>query len=386
MQYFIFYSASNIFGAIIFSIMLAHDLLGVDRQEKQIKYDRVLVAFMLYFISDAFWAGVDSGVFPVNIYTAALTNFTNYIIMSLIMYTWLDFVMAVEQSPHRNRPINKFAVLFPFVVATVMLIATFLAAPKILIGPDLKPTAVYTMFLVGVPYIYIIAVILYTIKKALHEENPIFRRKHIFLGILPILAVVGGVIQMLVIPELTLFCFASTILMLLFYLQSLDRQISTDPLTGLNNRGQIMHYASQPGNLRLEGRPTYVVMMDINNFKKINDTYGHEEGDRALVITAQALIDVVKECSFPVFLGRYGGDEFILIVNPSREDQLVDMMSEIHIRLGEKCKEDARSYDLSISIGYDELVGEQDTFQKCLQRADNKLYIEKEHNRITKTL
>ena len=366
--------------------MLAHDLLGVDRQEKQIKYDRVLVAFMLYFISDAFWAGVDSGVFPVNIYTVALTNFTNYIIMSLIMYTWLDFVMAVEQSPHRNRPINKFAVLFPFVVATVMLIATFMAAPKILIGPDLKPTALYTMFLVGVPYIYIIAVILYTIKKALNEESPIFRRKHIFLGILPILAVVGGVIQMLVIPELTLFCFASTILMLLFYLQSLDRQISTDPLTGLNNRGQIMHYASQPGNLRLEGRPTYVVMMDINNFKKINDTYGHEEGDRALVITAQALIDVVKECSFPVFLGRYGGDEFILIVNPSREDQLVDMLSEIHIRLGEKCKEDARSYDLSISIGYDELVGEQDTFQKCLQRADNKLYIEKEHNRITKTL
>ena len=56
-DYFIYYASTNIVGAIIFGIMLIHDCLGVDRQEKQIKYDHSLIAFMLYFISDAIWAG-----------------------------------------------------------------------------------------------------------------------------------------------------------------------------------------------------------------------------------------------------------------------------------------------------------------------------------------
>ena len=59
-EYFTYYASSNIVGIIIFGIMLAHDCLGVDRQEKQLKYDQVLIAFILYFISDAIWSGVDA--------------------------------------------------------------------------------------------------------------------------------------------------------------------------------------------------------------------------------------------------------------------------------------------------------------------------------------
>ena len=49
--YFVYYASINIVGAIIFSILLIHDYSRVDRQEKQVKYDRALVAFLLYFIS-----------------------------------------------------------------------------------------------------------------------------------------------------------------------------------------------------------------------------------------------------------------------------------------------------------------------------------------------
>ena len=76
-EYFTYYASSNIVGVIIFGIMLAHDCLGVDRQEKQLKYDQVLIAFILYFISDAIWSGVDAGVFPVNRFTVLGTNFAN---------------------------------------------------------------------------------------------------------------------------------------------------------------------------------------------------------------------------------------------------------------------------------------------------------------------
>lgn len=382
--YFIYYVSANIVGAIIFGIMLAHDLAGVDRQEKQVKYDRVLTAFILYFISDSLWAGVDSGVLPVNLFTAAVTDFLNYINMILIMYTWLDYVMAVEQAPHRNRKINKFAVLFPFLIATVILIITFVAAPGALIDSEFKVTPLFYGFMLTVPYIYLIAEIVYTIKKALQEENHIDRRKHIYLGMLPVLIVAGGLFQTIFMPELPLFCFTSIIIMTLFYIQSMDAQISTDPLTRLNNRGQIMRYISQASNLRIEGRPTFVVMIDINDFKMINDRYGHSEGDSALVMTSDALVEVIKNTNFPVFLGRYGGDEFVLIVYPSREEELKSMLAEIREILDKRCQSAGKPYKLSVAIGYDEMLGDQDTFQKCLQRADNKLYLNKDYMKVNR--
>ena len=58
-DYFIYYASANMVGAVVFGIMLIHDCLGVDRQEKQIKYDQALIAFMLYFISDVIWVGFD---------------------------------------------------------------------------------------------------------------------------------------------------------------------------------------------------------------------------------------------------------------------------------------------------------------------------------------
>ena len=96
-EYFIYYASSNIVGVLIFGVMLAHDCLGVDRQEKQLKYDHVLIAFMLYFLSDAIWSGVDSGTFPVNIFTVLLTNFSNFIISAAITFTWIRYVLAMEQ-------------------------------------------------------------------------------------------------------------------------------------------------------------------------------------------------------------------------------------------------------------------------------------------------
>ena len=83
-DYFIYYASTNIVGAIIFGIMLIHDCLGVDRQEKQIKYDQALIAFLMYFISDAIWAGFDSGVFPASRLSALITNFSNFVIIEVL--------------------------------------------------------------------------------------------------------------------------------------------------------------------------------------------------------------------------------------------------------------------------------------------------------------
>ena len=86
-DYFIYYASSNIVGAIIFGLMLIHDHKSLDRQEKQLKYDQALIAFLLYFISDAVWVAVDSGVIPANRISALATNLANFSIMTTIIYS-----------------------------------------------------------------------------------------------------------------------------------------------------------------------------------------------------------------------------------------------------------------------------------------------------------
>ena len=375
--YFIYYTEASVVCVIIFAIMLFRDLLNVDRQEKQIKYDHALIAFMLYFISDALWAAVIAGMLPKNHFTVLSTNFANYVLMAAITYTWLRYVMAVEQVPRRDTSRTKFAILFPFYIATIALIVTYLVKPGVLLDEDFNLQGAYSVFQIAVPCVYIAAVLIYTLRRARVEDSPLERRKHLFVGCFPLMVIAGGLFQILVLTETPVFCFCCAILMLVFYINSMEAQISTDPLTGLNNRGQLLHYTSQKANVHMEGRHTFVVMFDINDFKSINDTYGHAEGDRALVIVAESLKAVAKNRSSSTFLARYGGDEFILITHLTGEEEVEPLIAEIRAHIEARCREDKIPYVVSLGAGCDELRSDEDAFQPCMQRADEKLYLDK---------
>lgn len=376
-SYFIYYTEASIVCVIIFGIMLVWDLFSIDKQEKQIKYDHALIAFMLYFVSDALWAAVIAGMLPRNRFIVVTTNFLNCILMAAITYRWLIYVMAVEQIPKRDKPLTRFVILIPFLLSTAALIFTFLFAPDLLLSSDLELQPLYSVFLVAVPIIYIVAILGYTMKRAIAAESLIERRNHLVVGLFPLLVVFGGLAQVIVMSETPIFCFSSTILMLIFYIGSMKTQISTDPLTGLNNRGQLANYVAQKSNIHHENRLTIVIMLDINDFKLINDTYGHAEGDRALILVSNALKEVVRNHSIPMFLARYGGDEFILVAHPTSESEIDAIICEIRERIEARCRMEGTPYTISIGAGYDKLAGETDTFQMCMQRADEKLYEDK---------
>ena len=381
-DYFIYYASANIIGTIIFGVMLAHDRFSVDRQEKQLKYDQTLVAFMLYFISDTIWAAVDSELINKTQLPVSITNYVNFILMTGITYSWLKYVMAVEKLEKRNRLAVKHGIVFPFAVSAIILLLLFIAAPHVLLEDSLSVTPVFDGFMIVTPSIYIVAVIMYALKEIKREDDPIERRKHFYIAFFPVMLVAGGLLQMIFMPTLPLFCYAGTIFMLIFHMKTTDDQISTDPLTKLNNRSQLIRYVAQESNMRIEGRATYVVMMDINDFKKINDNLGHAEGDMALVLFAKALVDTIKNCNMPMFLGRFGGDEFVLIAHPIKKEEIDALIEEIRSNVRKECLKEEKPYIISAGIGYDELLNPPDTFQKCMQRADSKLYLDKEYCKI----
>ena len=377
-DYFIYYAESTLVCLIVFSMLFVRDLFKVDRQEKQIKYDHALISFMLYFISDLFWAAVISGVFPRTRFTVISANFANAFFMGGITYMWLRYAMAEENTPHRERPLTKLIVFSPYLLSAVVLLSLFFFAPHTLMDDSLNILPAYNIFLVVVPSIYISSALFYTLRKARSEENPIEKRKHLSIGVFPVTVIAGGLLQILVLPNTPIFCYCCTLLMLRFYLQAMETQISLDPLTGLNNRGQLMRYVSQKSNMRMEGRLTFIVMFDVNDFKKINDTFGHAEGDRALKIIAVSLKKNAPCHNMPVFIGRYGGDEFILITHPVREEEMDPMIQDIRRQIDSACAAEHTPYTISVGAGWDELRNEKDAFEKCVLRADQNLYQNKE--------
>ena len=373
--FLVYYIEANLVCVIVFGIILIHNHFNIDRQEKQIKFDRALIAFILYFLTDSVWAGVVDGFFPRAL--IGISTFLIYVFMAAIIYFWLDYVMAYEQVPHRNRPINRFAVIFPFIVSTIALILNYIIAPKTLVSDTLETQPLFTVYLSAVPDIYMIAILFYTIRRARKEENPAEKRKHLFVGAFPLMVSVLGLLGEMLFPKAPVFCFTCLILMLVFYIRSIELRVSQDPLTNLNNRGQLARYCAQKSNLYIEDRLTVAVMMDIDRFKMINDTYGHAEGDRALVIVSDALKKVMNSRSMPSFICRYGGDEFILIIHPTGMDEVDGLIGQIRDEIDRA----EAPWPLSVSAGYDALAGAGDTIQSCIRRADEKLYQDKARRR-----
>lgn len=378
-QYFIYYTESSIICLILFGIMLGHNLSMVDRSERVVKYDGALVAFMLYFISDAIWAAIIAGVIPKTTFLVYLINFTNFTLMAFITYMWFRYVAAVEQVPGRNS--RKFTRVYslPLNVSVVTMLLLLIFSPQIVINSDFTVTRFYSLYQVAVPIIYIFGVLFFVLGRASKEESPAEKRRHLYIGMFPLMVVGGGLVQVLLLPETPIFCYCCAILMIVFYIQMLESRISLDPLTGLNNRGQLQRYVAQSNSLFREGKRTYVMMIDVNDFKKINDTYGHAEGDRALTVIASSLKHAASSVNANVFVARYGGDEFVFIIHSDDTDIPDTLSRNIRSYVLEECRRAELPYTITVSIGYEELRYTNDSFRNCLARADQNCYIDKKN-------
>lgn len=101
----------------------------------------------------------------------------------------------------------------------------------------------------------------------------------------------------------------------------LINKATRDPLTGLLNRGAILdHLENQLALSRREGKPLSAVLIDIDFFKMVNDTYGHLPGDEVLCQVAKRLRSTTRTSDS---IGRYGGEEFLIVLYPSNREGAV---------------------------------------------------------------
>ncbi|MDH8679502.1 GGDEF domain-containing protein [Fusibacter bizertensis] len=149
----------------------------------------------------------------------------------------------------------------------------------------------------------------------------------------------------------------------------------TDQLTGIFNRRHLYQALETYHNNSNSADNFVILMMDLNNFKKVNDTFGHVAGDRVLKEFGDVLNNSCRKHDLPV---RYGGDEFILIL----PDTSVQDVESIKNRINELFSDTMsvyKSVGLAISFGVANSVGK--SIDEIMQQADDHLYKNKEESK-----
>ncbi|MEG0354428.1 MAG: sensor domain-containing diguanylate cyclase, partial [Lachnospiraceae bacterium] len=150
-----------------------------------------------------------------------------------------------------------------------------------------------------------------------------------------------------------------------------------DPLTELYNkittRDLIEDY------LHTSGQPAAFLMLDIDDFKNINDTLGHESGDMALIEIANRLKKMFRTSDI---VGRMGGDEFVVFLEGlGQEEELKQKLLNISTVLGDKLEMRNQSCSISCSIGVALFPEDGKTFGELFRKADVALYYVKQHGK-----
>ncbi|MBU0632149.1 GGDEF domain-containing protein [bacterium] len=145
-----------------------------------------------------------------------------------------------------------------------------------------------------------------------------------------------------------------------------------DALTKINNRGNFFALAKKIWSKKLsENKHIYVAMLDLDKFKQLNDKYGHQLGDEALVKFTKA---VNKNLDNEDIFGRIGGEEFAIVMIGSNIEDIFNKLESIRASVESiTLVKDGESIKFTVSIGFEEKF-EEESIDSLLERADKRLY------------
>lgn len=181
---------------------------------------------------------------------------------------------------------------------------------------------------------------------------------------LSLFTVAGTSIQ-LVVPSVYSSWHCVTLSLLLYFLLLSEFDSSFDTLTGLYNRAAFEKAAKQ-----MTSRKAFsIIVLDVNNFKSINDTYGHDYGDTVLKAVA-TIIRGSFDNRYTCY--RVGGDEFYMICQETRQEEIEDQLRGMTKALAEERKSD--NCLPTIAYGYSVFQGSKLDFKEILREADEQMY------------
>ncbi len=362
--------ASNIYTFLLLALLMIFNRSNL-RSPRQLRpYQNLLVGTMILIVSDTL-AKLDSinpALFPIsrvgNYLIFALDMSLGYLIWSYLK-TWIDD--------------DSLRIRIPTILLHILAVSNFLLVTySALVGNhwfyyvETDGTYVRGPLYTGRAFMMLFYCVLAGIMVFVNRKK-IYQKYFIPLMLFSPILVISGVLQILFqgiqfeYVGITLAC-----LILFIYVQ--NRDVTSDYLTGVFNRRRL-YQILESAIAEHEQHPFAALMIDINDFKKINDTYGHKKGDEVLIATADILRSSFRKDDI---IARYGGDEFFIVTGISSDLRLDSAISNLQAKVKDYNRFHKRSRPLSLSIGallYDPKYGtDADTF---IHSVDSEMYIEK---------
>jgi len=150
-----------------------------------------------------------------------------------------------------------------------------------------------------------------------------------------------------------------------------------DGMTGLYNRRFLEEFIDKVMKQAARENETYsVLMLDVDFFKMVNDTYGHDVGDKVIVEIGKVLKDNIRDSDLAI---RYGGEEFVVMLHNATVKGALKVAQQIHTAFGELIFDvgNGETMQKTISIGMSKFPSDGDTIWKCIKYADTALYVAK---------
>lgn len=200
------------------------------------------------------------------------------------------------------------------------------------------------------------------------------RRRGINLSFFPVMYFIvpcaAGVVIQLLCYGITTSWVVVAVTLIFVQMQAYAENLYTDELTGLYNRRYLNGTLARRDN---NDKALYGIMMDLNDFKHVNDTFGHNVGDRAICTMGDILFKSIPDNGIAI---RYAGDEFIILLTDVPEEYVSITMDDIRAKLDKFNASGTEPYTLNAAMGYARFEAGDDV-GSFLSHMDAKMYEDK---------
>ncbi|MDO4176519.1 MAG: GGDEF domain-containing protein [Bacillota bacterium] len=337
----------------------------------------ILIVTFLLCLMDAAWyycdnIYIDYSTVNVNSVLAKAIYIIDFILTAGAAYCWFLYVERQLDSTFTSTKTRHMLVRLPLLAVIVM---AFLNIRFDLLffmsnDGDFRGHAYPLFFLIVITYMLVAS--LHALYHAAKTDDLHEKRRCRTLASFIVFPLIVAILQLF--SEIP-FTAGITLAVIWIFIEIQGHEISEDVLAGMNNRNRLdRELASHMEHARQSGRTLYMLMMDANNFKQINDRYGHTEGDKVLRSIGTALKKAVSGTDY--FIARFGGDEFTALMYSETESKVIELKDRINESINKECNSPYSPYVVSLAIGYARFKPEYSA-SEFYAKADEALYIEK---------
>ncbi len=369
------YIEINLIGVVLLLAMLG-SMVGIYRsskEESQKVFKGLLVCNAMILLADTAVYLLRWHTAPVLMALSHASCVLYFFMHPLFGYFWLSYCVRALYPTFKPTLRQKNAALLPLALAGLLTIASPWTGWVYWLTEQnryQRGTLLWVVMALSCLYWLFSAILAFL--EWLYPGRIRERSTYYTLLFFPIPTILGNFVQ-LKFYGLPVVWICSAVSLLLLFISLQNDQLSCDHLTGLFNRGQTnKQLAWEISRLKNTEDLLFVIMVDVDHFKGINDQFGHLIGDQALKEVAEILRE---SCRSKDFVGRFGGDEFIVLGHARRKKEVEELIAEIEQSVARHRRRAERPYALSLSTGYSVYrYRDGPTVDRIISAADQAMY------------